>query len=274
MAPIKNIGKVFPTTQGFLSYLDSIQFSGWKPAYVVAHHTGAPTMKNWLGWQSRKSPISDEQWLKNLAAYYGNNLGWSSGPQFFFTPKNFCVLSPPDRRGIHAASFNSNSWGVEMVGNFDIETWGGDFREKYIDGLACLHMSLGLSPDPYVFKRSGLHFHRDDPLTSKTCPGVHINKSVMISEIKAAMVRLGGGEAPPEKIVVSPVVMRPKAKTGVVTTDGLNVRLQASGKAPAVRKLAKGANVSIFGEAMNGPTKWYRVGDGAEWVSAQFVKVA
>lgn len=271
MAPIPNVGKVFPTAQGFLAYLDSIKFGSWKPSYVVVHHTGAPTLKNWQDWQTRKSPISDAQWLKNLAAYYGNNLGWSSGPQFFFTPNNFCVLSPPERRGIHAASFNANSWGVEMVGNFDVEPWGGAYREKYIEGLACLHMATGLALDPFVRGKSGLHFHRDDPKTSKTCPGTKVAKVTMIAEIKAAMVRLGGGEAPPERIKVAPAP--PKAATGTVTTDGLNVRTQASAKAPAVRKVNKGAKVSVLGSAMNGPTKWLRIG-ADEWVSAAYVKVA
>jgi hypothetical protein len=271
MAPIANVGKVFPTAQGFLAYLDSIKFGAWKPAYVVVHHTGAPTLKNWQDWQTRKSPVSDAQWLKNLAAYYGNDLKWSCGPHFFFTPNNFCVLSPPERRGIHAASFNANSWGVEMVGNFDIETWGGAHRSKYIEGLACLHMATGLALDPYVRGKSGLHFHRDDPLTSKTCPGKNVVKGQMIAEVKAAMIRLGGGEAPPQKIVVKPA---PAAtKTGTVTTDGLNVRTEASAKAPSVRKVNKGSKVSILGEAMNGQTKWLRIGAG-EWVSAQFVKVA
>ena len=271
MVPIPNVGKVFPTAQGFLAYLDSIKFSGWKPSYVVVHHTGAPTLKNWQDWQTRKVPVTDAQWLKNLAAYYGNELRWSSGPQFFFTPNNFCVLSPPDRRGIHAASFNANSWGVEMVGNFDTETWGGAYREKYIEGLACLHMATGLALDPYVRGKSGLHFHRDDPKTSKTCPGKHVAKPTMIAEIGAAMARLGGGEAPPQKIVVKPPLLT--TKTGTVTTDGLNVRTGASQKNPAVRSLKKGAAVSILGEAMNGTTKWLRIGTG-EWVSAQFVKVA
>lgn len=269
MAPIANVGKVFPTAQGFLAYLDSIKFTGWKPSYVVVHHTGAPTLKNWQDWQTRKYPVSDAQWLKNLAAYYGNNLGWSSGPQFFFTPNNFCVLSPPERRGIHAASFNANSWGVEMVGNFDVEAWGGDYRAKYIEGLACLHIATGLALDPYVRGKSGLHFHRDDPKTSKTCPGTRVAKPTMIAEIRAAMARLGGGEAPPQKI--TPIST--SEKTGTVTTDGLNVRTGAGQKHPAVRKLAKGAKVTIHAQAMNGTTRWLRIGVN-EWVSAQFVKVA
>jgi len=270
MAPITNVGKVFPTAQGFLAYLDSIKFTGWKPSYVVVHHTGAPTLKNWHDWQTRKSPVSDAQWLKNLAAYYGNNLGWSSGPQFFFTPNNFCVLSPPERRGIHAASFNGNSWGVEMVGNFDVETWGGAYRAKYIEGLACLHLATGMALDPYVRGKSGLHYHRDDPKTSKTCPGKHVAKPAMIAEIKAAMARLGGGEAPPAQVAVKPDLSAPK--TGTVTTDGLNVRLGAGQKNPAIRKLAKGTKVTILAEASNSATKWLRIGAG-EWVAAAFVKV-
>jgi hypothetical protein len=51
--------------------------------------------------------ITDAQLMKNLAAYYGNELGRSAGPHFFFTPDNFCRLSLPEKRGVHTVSFNA-----------------------------------------------------------------------------------------------------------------------------------------------------------------------
>jgi hypothetical protein len=190
MAPIPNLGLVFPTAEEFLQYLKGIKFGAWKPKYVTVHHTGSPDLKIWRGYQTRKPPISDKQWLSNLAAYYGNQLGWRSGPQFFFTPNNFCVLSPPTAKGVHAVSFNSNSWGVEMVGNFDMDPFEGPYKDKYVEGLACLHLATGLALDPYKFATQGLHFHRDDPKTKKTCPGTKVKKPELIAAVKAKMQEL------------------------------------------------------------------------------------
>ena len=278
MAPIRNVGKVFPTAEGFLDYLYTVGKPSWMK-FITAHHTGAPTLKNWQDWQTRKNPVSDHQWLTNLAAYYGNSLGWSSGPQFFFTPKNFCVLSPPERVGVHAKSFNGMSWGVEMVGNFDVEEMPAGLRDWYVTGLACLHIATGLSPRPYSYRIKGLHFHRDDPLTTKTCPGKKIDKQPFAKEIEAKIAEMIGKEAPAERIEVTPQSQQPPSRSGTVNVpnDTLNVRTQASGKAPTIGKLAHGAAVSIIGEAMNGPTKWFKVdlpGDGDGWVSAAFVRVA
>lgn len=277
MAPIPNVGLVFPTGAQFLDYLEGIKFGAWRPRYVTVHHTGAPDLKTWRGWQTRANPISDAQWLKNLAAYYGNNLGWRSGPQFFFTPNNFCVLSPPTKPGVHAVSFNAASWGVEMVGNFDTEPFDGAIRDKYVEGLACLHLATGLPLEPVKFNEQGLHFHRDDPKTSKTCPGRKVDKTALIIAVRHKMAQMSGdGDHPDE--VVQPVTP-PAAKTGTVNVpanDTLNVRADASAKSPVLTSLKPGASVSITGEAMNGTTKWLKVdlpGEKDGWVSAAFVRL-
>lgn len=268
MSAIPIVGKCFPTAAQFLAYLDGLKWGTWRPRFVTMHHTGAPNLKTWRDWQSRPKPISDEQWMKNLAAYYGNEMKWSSGPQFFFTPNNFCVLSPPTGRGVHAVSFNAMSWGVECVGDFDVEKFDGAVRDKYIEGLACLHIASGLALAPYERGVRGLHFHRDDPKTTKTCPGKNVKKDEVIKLVQAKMLAMSGGEQPDEK--VAPVVVK-KDRTGTVNTDGLNVRADASAKAPAVKSLKKGTSVTVTGEAMNGTTKWLAIAGG--YVSAAYVDI-
>lgn len=276
MASIPSLGLVFATGAEFLDYLEGIKFGAWKPRYVTMHHTGAPDLKTWNGYQTRN--LSDKQWLSNLASYYGNNLGWRSGPHFFFTPKNFCVLSPPTARGVHAVSFNANSWGVECVGNFDSEPFDGPVRTKYIEGLACLHLATGLPLDPYVFNSRGMHFHRDDPKTSKTCPGTKVHKPELIAAIKAKLAQMSGdGDHPAE--LVQPI-QPPASKTGVVavpSNDTLNVRADASAKSPILKSIMGGVTIAITGEAMNGATKWLKVdlpGEKDGWVSAAFVRLS
>jgi len=274
MPSVANVGKVFSTAAEFLAYLETIRFTGWRPSFVTAHHTGSPTLKNWNDWQTRKLPVTDEQWLQNLARYYGVDLGWSSAPHFFFTPKHYCVLFPPDRRGTHAKSFNGLSWGVEMVGNFDVETMPGDLRRRYVAGLACLHIATGLKVLPYKYATQGLHFHRDDPLTSKTCAGKKIDRPAFAKAVQDQIMQMTGIEAPAEKITPKTT----KQKTGTVfelaAGDVLNVRADASGKSPTVASLRNGETVTILGEAMNGPTKWLRIdlpGDADGYVSARYI---
>lgn len=264
---IPNVGKCFPTAEGFLTYLESLQFGAWRPRFVTMHHTGAPDLATWRGWQTRARPVSDEQWLKNLAAYYGAPpLGWSAGPHFFFTPKNFCVLSPPTSRGVHAVSFNAMSWGVECVGDFDREKFDGPVRDKYVEGLACLHIATGLQLAPFQKGARGLHFHRDDPRTSKTCPGKGVDKTALVKLVQAKITAMTDGDHPAEQVTPVPVTAN---RSGTVNENGLNVRASASGKAPVVATLDKGAKVTITGESMNGDTKWLAVADG--FVAARYV---
>lgn len=277
MAAIPNVGKCFGTPEAFLSYLEGIRFAAWQPRFIVAHHTGSPTLANWQAWQKRAIPVSDEQWLKNLANYYGNELGWSAGPHFFFTPKHFCVLSPPDRRGVHAASFNGLAWGVEMVGNYDVEDLPEDVYQRYVSGLACLHIATGLKVMPFRYAAQGMHFHRDDPKTSKQCAGRKLDRDAVAFDVQIAIERMTGQEAPAERIEPRFEPVRPGTVVGVAANDTLNVRAEPSGKAPVVLTLPPGATVSIKGAAVNGSTKWLSIdipGDADGWVAARYVKAA
>lgn len=279
---IPYVGKCFPTVDGFMTYLRSIKFGAWRPAYVTMHHTGNPDLAIWRSYGNRAKPITDAQWMSNLATYYATNLGWSSGPQFFITPDNFCVLSLPERSGVHAVSFNANSWGVECVGNFDKgkDKLTPELLDKYAMGMAALHVAAGLQPDPYKFKRSGLHFHRDDPKTTKTCPGSSIAKATMVKAIQDRMQMLIAGTPLPKEIQAQPVT-KPVAKSqsGTVVNvpkgDTLNIRAGAGQQSPVVGTLKPGASVEITGSAMNGKTKWFSIdlpGDADGWVSSLFVK--
>lgn len=268
------VGKCFSTSEEFMAYLETIQFGAWRPKFVTMHHTGGPDLQMWQGWQRRSPPVTDEQWLLNLASYYGKSKAqggpedgpWRSGPHFFFTPSHYCVLSPPTARGVHAKSFNATSWGVECVGNFDVEPFTEALRDRYAEGLACLHIAAGLDVEPFSRGLSGLHFHRDDPKTTKTCPGRKVSKEVMVAAIRDKMSDLTDGshedDEPPPAAVKSD-------RFGMVNTGDLKIRTDAGAKYPVVGALAKGAKVMITGDAKNGETLWYRIPQG--WIAARYV---
>lgn len=274
MSAIPFVGKCFPAAKDFMDYLDDIRFGAWRPRYVTMHHTGGPSLATWRTYAhgTRKVPITDAKWMQNLAGYYGNELGWSAGPHFFFTPDNFCVLSLPEKRGVHAVSFNANSWGVECVGNFDIEAFTPDLANRYAEGLACLHLALGISPASYLYNQGGLHFHRDDPKTSKTCPGRKVDKLKMIDLTLQFMAKLSGNGAHDDDDPPPAVTLKP-GRIGIVNVaanDVLNVRDEPSGKSPVTRTLKKGDTVMIIGDTRNGDTLWFKVA-GDDYVSARFV---
>lgn len=285
MSAIPHIGKCFPTKEGFLGYLDGLQFGAWRPQYVVVHHCGSPNLKTWNGWQTRAKPVTDTQWLENLAVYYGSAppIGpgdgpWQHGPHFMFTPANYGVLSLPTVRGTHAKSFNANSWCVEMVGDFDVEDFNS-VVDRYADGIAALHIAAGLQPAPYARQVRGIHFHRDDPLTSKTCPGNKVDKARLVAAVQAKMDAMNGHEHPVAKTepTATPPVTRQGTVVNVKANDTLNVRAGAGGNAPLISTLHPGAKVTVTGEAMNDKTKWYSIdvpGDADGWVAAAFVKIA
>lgn len=273
MAAIPFVGKCFPAAKEFSEYLDTIRFGSWRPKFVTMHHTGGPSLATWRTYAhgTRKVPITDAQWMKNLAAYYGNEMKWSAGPHFFFTPDNFCVLSLPEKRGVHAVSFNAISWGVECVGDFDSEEFTPALADRYAEGLACLHTALGITPGPYRFKTSGLHFHRDDPETRKTCPGRNVDKDRMIKLVSAKMDAMNGGSHEDDDPVppTSPVPTR-RGMVNVAENDFLNVRDEPSGKSPVVKVLRRNDPVVITGQVANGSTLWFRT-DTGDYVSARYV---
>lgn len=268
---IPYVGLCVKTGEELENYLNGIQFGVWRPRFITLHHTGAPNTAQWSKYKTRNPPVTDERWMKNLARYYGVDMGWSSGPHFFFTPDHYCVLSPPTARGVHAVSFNATSWGVEMVGEFDTEKFGGAFRDKVIDGLAALHIAAGLKPGPFERGTRGLHFHRDDPRTSKTCPGRNVDKQDLIDAIEERMVRMSDGDHVDGKVARETSA---PAQRGLVTSrDPLNVRADPSAKSPILRTLRLGEQVQVLGEAMNGSTKWLRIGED-DWVAARYVSIA
>lgn len=276
MAAIPFVGKCFATADKFSDYLDTVQFGAWRPKFITMHHTGGPSLATWRTYAhgTRKVPITDERWMSNLAGYYGNEMKWSSGPHFFFTPDNFCVLSLPNKRGVHAVSFNAMSWGVECVGDFDSEDFTPALANRYAEGLACLHTSLGITPGPYRFQTSGLHFHRDDPKTSKTCPGKKVSKDRMIELVQAKMDSDNPGahedDDPIPQTAATPVR---RGTVNVAANDSLNVRDEASGKSPVVKVLRRGDQVSIVGEVTNAGTLWYKL-DSGDFAAARFVTLA
>jgi hypothetical protein len=171
-APIENVGRSFKP-EAFNAYVNGLQFDSWKPQYIVLHNEGTPLKQ----WNSMPGYLR----MQRLAEFFGKERQWKSGPHLFITGDSIWVLSPLTRSGIHSPSWNKNSIGVEMVGDYTKEALDDGVRDNTIKAIASLCRVYGISPD-------SLKFHSEDPKSpGKLCPGKNVSKSDMISRVKTVL---------------------------------------------------------------------------------------
>jgi len=162
----------------FDNHLRSIVSPGWARA-VCLHHTAAPSLAQ------RPDGLS-KQHIRNIRDFYQKK-GWQSGPHFFIDDTEGCVMgmTPLHEKGVHASTFNSSAFGIEVLGDYDREDPLSGRGLKCWENAAAATRSLldflGLPATPAT-----VLFHRDDPKTTKTCPGTKVKKDWFIDLVKAA----------------------------------------------------------------------------------------
>jgi peptidoglycan hydrolase-like protein with peptidoglycan-binding domain len=117
-------------------------------------------------------------------------MGWSGGPHLCIppTPDTILVLNSLLVHGTHTPSWNSFSFGVETVGEFEREPFGGATKDNLVAALAMLHQKCGFDPADYHLGQKGLHFHKEDRATThKSCPGKNMIKSELVQAVQTAM---------------------------------------------------------------------------------------
>lgn len=158
----------------FAEYVKTLTWKNWRPVGICIHHCAAPSLA-----QRPAGFIS--QHMLNLQDFYEGK-GWSAGPHLFTDDDQAWVFSPLTARGVHAGSFNAGYIGIEMLGDYDSEDpWTGRGLEVLKTTCAVVRtlapaIGLKLSDAP-----KWIRFHRDDPKTSKTCPGKKITKERFLS---------------------------------------------------------------------------------------------
>lgn len=161
--------------------LPAPDLSTFKPQFVVLHNTDNPMLDealakaNGRGWWTS---VSDQQRLLNMQTYYHDTEKWRSGPHLFVTDQAICLFTPLSERGTHSPSWNSVSWGIEIVGNYDLEPLTLETRANVIVALGMLCKWGGFAPET-------TKLHKEDPLTThKTCPGKNIDLSDILDGTK------------------------------------------------------------------------------------------
>jgi hypothetical protein len=187
------VGKAF-TPDEFDEYVRKLTLGSFKPVGVTIHHCGAPSL-------AQRPNDFQAQHMLNLQSYYRDEKHWSAGPHLFIDRQKIWVFTPLTERGIHAVSFNGTHWGIEMLGDYDVETPNPRVLSNTYRAASALLKKIGRT-------ESSANFHRDDPKTSKTCPGTKIDKATFRAALAAVMA---GGAA-----VTHPVsIVLDGKKTGI-----------------------------------------------------------
>lgn len=178
------VGKAF-TPEEFDKYCHSLKWDSWRPSFIVLHNTYVPTLV-------QRPDGFTQQHMKNLESFFRDTQKWSAGPHLFIDDKKIWVFTPLTVSGVHSPSWNKLAIGIEMLGDYEKESFtmgrGMAVHNNAVAAIASLSAVLGISPDT-------LKLHKEDTKTShKTCPGKNVIKATVIAEVKQLMVSRHSGE--------------------------------------------------------------------------------
>lgn len=259
------------TQEQFRAYVQTLVWPSWRPSLVVWHNTAAPSLAQWEATEAQDRAagrVPGTTRINNLEQYFRHGQNWSGAPHLFIAPDFIWVFNPLTTPGVHSPSWNSISWGFEMVGDFDKETdESGDglkVKNNCIFATAVLCNAIGLEPS------KAIRLHKEDPRTTHDCPGRLIaqDKAAMIDAVLALMP--GGEHTPPEPKEAAVV-----ERYGTVTVDDLNFRRGPGASNESTGTLPKGTEVTILDEAKNELTSWLKVRTPAGyvgWVAGKYIQ--
>lgn len=167
-----HVGTVYSPTS-LAKLLSETRVPSWAQS-ITLHHTAAPSLE-------QRPRGFTAQHIINMRDFYQSK-GWKSGPHLYADDDQLWAMTPLTERGVHAVSFNSSSIGIEVLGDYDQEDpFTGRGLECWKTTAAAVQLLL-----KWIGKPANEHtilFHRDDPKTSKTCPGTKITKQWVLDLI-------------------------------------------------------------------------------------------
>jgi len=178
------VGESFSPSD-FAVYVDSVNFTTWRPQFVVLHNTAVPTFIDWHN-------VPGDQRMRGLEHYYRDVQQWSAGPHLFVADDRIWVFTPLNTPGVHSPSWNAIAWGVELVGDYSTEQLTPALRDNAVSALAIIHAAIGL--DPHT-----LRLHKEDPKTTHNCPGKNIVKADMVNWVVDKLSQTSPGEHLPDR---------------------------------------------------------------------------
>lgn len=173
------IGRSFSPAE-FEAYVSGLTWTdAFRPDGIVLHNTASPCLANRPDGLTR-------QHIANLEGYYKNTCKWNGGPHLFIDDKVIWVFNDLTKRGTHSPSWNASKLGIEMLGDFDKESFtdgrGLAVRRNAVAAMAILSNKLGFAAD-------GFKFHIEDKRSDHACPGTkaRAERAALVAEIDTAM---------------------------------------------------------------------------------------
>jgi hypothetical protein len=180
----KGIVGVSFTSEEFDRYCHALQWTAWRPSFIVLHNTAIPSLAQ------RPSGLT-KQHILNLEAFYRDNMGWSAGPHLFIDDLQVWVFTPLTLSGVHSPSWNKTALGIEMLGDYASEEFGSGrglkVQKNAIAAIATLSAVLGIDPE-------AMKLHKEDSSTTHDCPGGKVDKEKFIKGVKSLIGKRHGGE--------------------------------------------------------------------------------
>lgn len=240
-----NVGKRWSVT-AFPSYLQGLTPPVWAKS-VTIHHCWAPSLAQ------RPSGFTDQH-LRSLQGFYQKTKGWSAGPHAFTDEDEIHGMTPFTSRGVHAVSFNRNSIGIEMLGNYDSEDPTTGRGLAVCETTAAATRAL-LSWLRLPVTESTVLFHRDDPKTNKSCPGTKVDKKWFLDLVKFRVWQV----PPSTETILGPLAAEP-VPVALTIAEKLGITY-----AEAAKRLTRSGKMTLF------DGKWI---EGAYYESASSTTVA
>lgn len=167
------VGKPF-TPMWFLYHVQHQQWTKWNPTGIVLHNTAAPRL-------SDRPHGFTTQHMQNLVAYYQNPpRQWSAGPHLFVDDRQIWVFTPLTESGVHSPSYNSTHFGIEMLGDYNLEPFNSGrgllVQKNAVAACAVLCKVRGIDSHDILL-------HKEDPRTDHDCPGKRVVKADFIQKV-------------------------------------------------------------------------------------------
>lgn len=192
------VGRAFSPT-AFKAYVERLTWNGgFRPQFLALHNTAAPSLAQ------RPAGLTDKH-IKNLESYYRDQRNWNGGPHLFIDDTQIWVFNDLTKIGVHSPSWNRVALGIEMLGDYETESFtegrGAKVRANTVAAMAALNTKLGLSA-------GGFRFHIEDKASNHACPGklARAEREALIAEIEAAMA---ADAAPAAAVVTASAAINP-----------------------------------------------------------------
>jgi N-acetylmuramoyl-L-alanine amidase len=174
------------TPDDFDTFCHTLVWNAWRPSFIVVHNTAIPSL-------AQRTKGLTKTHIQNLEVFYRDTQKWKAGPHLFIDDKQIWAFTPLTVSGTHSPSWNKTALGIEMLGDYERESFdsgrGLQVRRNTVCAIATLCAILGIDPNT-------TRIHREDPLTTHACPGKNVRKLELIQEVTDLMVLRHAGEHP------------------------------------------------------------------------------